>query len=461
MKEKREHWSSVLGFVLAAAGSAIGLGTLWKFPYVMGQNGGGLFVLVYVLCTLFVGVPIFVGELLLGRKAQRGAVGIFMTLAPGMPFWKVIGWLGVLSSFFIMAFYSVIAGWGMNYALMCLNQFYEGRSAEEIRSTFDLLRSSGDITLFWHALFTGLSMAVVYRGVQQGIEYWSRWMTTTLLVLMLGLSCYAMTLDGVGEAVRFVFHPNFETFRPSSVLDALGLSLFTLSLGQGIMLTYGSYMGRNEDIPQTAGVIATMILIVSLFAAMLIFPIIFTFGLSPEQGVGLVFQTLPLLFERLKGSLVISTLFFVLFVFTALTSAMAFLEVIAANLIDLFDWSRKKAVLSGGIACFIMGIPAALAGTGLLFANWQAIYGKNFFDTLNDLVSVWLLPLGGLLLSLYIGWFSNLKALKGEFTEGTRVAWLFSPWLFFIRWITPIMILLMLLQKGGFINFNESFALLH
>lgn len=455
MQKQREHWSSHLGFILAAAGSAIGLGTLWKFPYVTGQNGGSLFVLIYAICTFFIGVPIFVAELVLGRRAQRGAVGIFATLAHNSTLWKSVGWLGVASSFLIMSYYSILAGWGLNYVFMSLNEFYIGKDAEQIGAVFETLTKSGDITLFWHFLFTALTVLVVYNGVRQGIEYWGKFMTTALLILLVGLCLYSITLKGFGEAIHFIFYPDIAKFKPSAALEALGLSFFTLSLGQGIMLTYGSYMRRTEDIPKTSGIIALMIIGVSLLAAMTIFPIIFTFGFSPEGGRGLIFKTLPLLFAKLPGALLISTTFFILFVFTALTSAVALIEVVAANFIDLFGWSRRKAVLTTGIACFIFGIPSALSETNTLFANWPTIYGKTFFATIDDLVTIWLLPIGGFMLAIFVGWVLDKEISKDEFKQGTVYKWLWSPWMFFMRWVAPLGILSIILQQSGVIDVDS------
>lgn len=454
MQKQREHWSSHLGFILAAAGSAIGLGTLWKFPYVTGENGGGLFVLIYIFCTFFIGIPVFVAELILGRKAQRGAVGIFATLSNNSTVWKSVGWLGVASSFLIMSFYSILAGWGLSYVFMSLNEFYKDLSAEQIGGVFELLSSSGDITLFWHLAFTAITVAVVLPGVRQGIEYWSKFMTSGLLILLVALCIYSSTLDGFGQAVKFIFYPDFANFKPSGILEALGLSFFTLSLGQGIMLTYGSYMRRTEDIPKTSAIIGSMIIVVSILAGLTIFPVIFTFGFTPASGPGLVFKTLPLLFAKLPGAILISTTFFVLFVFTALTSAIALIEVVAANFIDLYGWSRKKAVLISGAGCFIFGIPSALSGTNLLFANWPQIFGKTFFGTVDNIVSVWLLPIGGLMISIYAGWFLDKAVGKEEFETGTRFVWLWRPWLFFMRWICPAAILLILLQQTGIINID-------
>lgn len=458
VQRQREHWSSHLGFILAAAGSAIGLGTLWKFPYVTGENGGGVFVLIYILCTFFIGVPIFIAELVLGRKAQRGAVGVFATLANNSAFWKTAGWLGVISSFLIMSFYSILAGWGLNYVFMSLCQFYKGRSAQEISGVFDILASSADITLFWHFVFTALTAAVVYRGIRQGIEYWSRFMTIGLLIILVGMCMFTLTLEGFREGVNFIFYPDISKFKPSAAIEALGLSFFTLSLGQGIMLTYGSYMRRSDDIPKTAVIIGTMIVVVSLLAGLMIFPIIFTFGFAPEAGPGLVFKTLPVLFAKLPGALFISTAFFILFVFTALTSAVALIEVVAANFTDLLGWTRQKAVLVVAVGCFIFGIPSALSDTHTLFANWTSIYGKSFFATVDSIVSLWLLPIGGLMVAIFAGWFLDKEVSYEEFSSGTTMRWMWRPWLFFMKWIAPVAIIFIILQQSGLIDIDTIFV---
>jgi len=248
MQKPREHWSSHLGFVLAAAGSAIGLGTLWKFPYVTGENGGGLFVLIYILCTFFIGIPVFAAELILGRKAQRGAVGIFETLSNNSTLWKTAGWLGVITSFLLMSFYSVLAGWGLSYVFMCLNEFYKGLTPQEISHVFDLLETSGDITLFWHFAFMAITVGVVYQGVKQGVEYWSKFMTITLLIMMVGLCIYSFTLDGFGQAFHFIFYPDYTNFKTSGILEALGLSFFTWT-GDNANLRqlYAAYRRYPED----------------------------------------------------------------------------------------------------------------------------------------------------------------------------------------------------------------------
>ncbi len=458
MKKQREHWGSHFGMIMAAAGSSIGLGTLWQFPYLVGENGGGLFVLVYLVATFLIGVPVFIVELIMGRQAQRGAVGVFGTLTHNSLFWRGVGWLSVLTSFIIMSYYSVVAGWGLNYVFMCLNQFYVGKSPEEIGHAFEILQSSGSMTLFWNVIFTAITVGVVLQGIRKGIEYWSKIMIPALIVLLLALFIYSTSLSGFGEAFRFIFKPDFANFRPSAILTAFGMAFMTMSLGQGIILTYGSYMKHSENIPSTACVIGIMDIVVSIMASLMIFPIIFSSGASPAAGPGLIFKVMPVLFARLPGALIISTCFFILFTFTALTSSIALVEVVSANFIDLYNWSRKKAVIITGAASFLVGLPSALAWSGGLFPNWQSVYGKNFFDTMTYLVANWTLPIGGLLISIYGGWFLSTKISKDEFLSGSRWSWLYYVWKFFIKWVAPTAICIVVLESVGVISIDRMFG---
>lgn len=458
MERSREHWGSNFGFVMAAAGSAIGLGTLWKFPYVAGMNGGSAFILVYILCTLLISIPIFIAELLIGRAAQKSAVATFTTLDTPHSQWRIGGWFGVLASFLIMTYYSVLAGWGLSYVFMSLNEFWKGKTPAEIQSTFKLLQRSSDITLFWHFFFTAITVAVVFRGVKDGIERWSKLMTTSLLTLLLLLVLYNSQLSGFEQAVQFIFRPEWSKLKPASLLEALGLSFFTLSLGQGIMITYGSYMKRGDNIPKTSLVIASMVIVIAVLCSLAIFPIVFTFGGKVESGSGLVFETLPLLFSQLPGAQILSTLFFVLFVFTALTSAIALVEVVVAALMDMTSWPRRRLALLVGFASFLLGIPSALSWSNSLFSNWQLLFGKNFFETVDSLVSVWLLPLSGLLVALFCSWKLQKEFVQGEFDIGrnrsARTGNLpFLFWRFLLRWVAPIAIFAIILQQSGLVEF--------
>ncbi len=453
MNQIREHWSSRLGFILATLGSAIGLGILWKFPYTVGENGGGLFLFSYFVCVLVVGIPIFIAEMMLGRSSQRAAVGAYEHHDVKEKGWKAIGWFGVLSSFLIMSFYSVIAGWGMSYILMSLSGFYQ-EAKGSIPETFETLVRSGGVSLFWHFLFTLITVAIVMPGVRKGIEYWAKIMTKTLLVLLLMLVIYSCGLEGFGKAAHFIFAFNPGSFKPSSLIEALGLAFWTLSIGQGIMISYGSYMKRSESIPQMAGVVGSAVVIVAALVGLMIFPAVFTFGLTSQEGPGLIFKTMPLLFAQLPGSLVLSTMFFTLFVFTALTSAIPLIEVVATNLMELIGWTRKKAVILVGCGTFLFGIPSAFAHSGVIFGEWAEIYGMNFLKTIDNLVSIWIIPIGGMLTAYFVGWVMDRKVTLAEFSEGSKLKGLWKPWLFCMRWVIPPVILVIILQKGGVINID-------
>lgn len=455
MTHKREHWGSRLGFVMAAAGSAIGLGTLWQFPYLIGQNGGGLFLIAYFVFTILIAIPVFVAELVIGRRGQRGAVGSFTALSKTGSNWKLVGWIGVLASFIVLSFYSVVAGWGLNYVLLSLTDFYDGKTPEMVKGVFSTLSHSGGIQVFWHLIFMLIISGVVYQGVQKGIEKWSRLMTSGLLIILVSLFCYSMTLDGLNEALHYLFYPDVSKLSVTALLEALGLSLFTLSLGESIMVTYGSYMKKTDDIPKVVGIVSIMNIIVSLLAALMIFPIVFTFGLSPQGGAGLVFETLPVLFAQLPGSVLLSTLFFVLLTFTAITSGIGLLETVIANCTDLYQWSRKKTVITMGSLIFIFGIPSALATSGDLFPDWIEIFGKNFFQTMGILVTNWLMPVNALCVSLFVGWRMKKKDVLEEYQQGSVWKVGKNIWYFAIRYIVPLAILLIIFGKTGIVNIDQ------
>lgn len=460
MKQQREHWGSRLGFILAAAGSAIGLGSLWRFPYMTGENGGGVFVLLYLLFTFIISLPIFLGELLIGRHTQKSPVFAYSEMSNHSHHWKLVGWLNVITSFLILSAYCVIGGWCVNYSLMSINHFTAGRSVEEIRSIFTTMAQAGDVNTFWLFIFILLNVGVVFGGIRKGIEYWSKILTPLLLVLLVGLLIYSTTLDGFGQAVSFVLKPNFANVKASTFLNALGMSFFTISVGLGIIVTYGSYMKQSEDIPKTGAIVACMTVLISIMAALMIFPVIFTFGFAPEGGPGLIFQTLPVLFEKLPGTLVLSSLFFFLVTFTALTSSISLFEVLVANLMELLTWPRARAVLIVAAATFVFGIPSALSGSGDMFSTWSVMYGKDFFTTILDIVSNWLMPISALLTTVFVGWFVHKKIIKEEFLRGSKLRYIFGIWFFLVKWLAPIGIILMILQEGDIIDINKMIQMI-
>ncbi len=456
MSTLREHWGSKLGFIMAAVGSAIGLGILWKFPYVVGKNGGGLFLISYIVCVVLIGLPLFIAELVLGRSAQKAAVLSIEYHRPDAPGWKIAAWLGIISSFLIMSFYSVIAGYGMSYILLSLNGFYQNLTLDEVGIVYEKLNTSGAISTFWHFLFTAITAMIVFLGVRKGIEYWSKIMVKIFLVLMLGLFAYSLTMPGLHEAFQFAFKVHPEQFTASSFIEALGLALFTLSLGQGIMISYGSYMHPKESILKTSCIVAFSVVLVAALSALTIFPVVFTFGVEPSSGPGLVFKTLPFLFAKLPCPMLISSAFFTLFVFTALTSAVPLIEVVATNLMELFDFSRKKAVIIVSTATFLFGLPSAFSQTDFqVFKDWKEIYGLSFLETIDQLVSVWVIPVAGLLTSIFVGWKIAQAVSKEQFCQKEDSPFLFHFWHFMIRYIVPAVTILILLQGSGVIDINN------
>jgi NSS family neurotransmitter:Na+ symporter len=452
---KRGQWGSRLGFILAAAGSAIGLGNIWKFPYITGENGGGLFVLIYLVCIVLVGLPIMVAEVLVGRRTQSTPVGAFGLIKGGESAWKMVGWLGVASGFVILSYYSVVAGWACNYWLMSVCNFFADKTPDQIDSLFGVLYTSGDINLFWHLAFMAMTVGIVVGGVKGGIERWSRILMPVMMVLLVILALRAVFSPGFGQAVDFLFMPHAAKLKPSSILEALGHAFFTLSVGMGAMLTYGSYLDKKTNIVVASGWITVLDTGIALVACVAIFPILFSFGLEPSAGPGLVFKTMPILFSQMTAGLLLAIIFFALLVFAALTSAVSLLEVLVGSLIDLSGMGRRKATLLGGGVVFLFGIPSALSGNQGLFANWAELFGKNFFDTMDYLASNWMLPMGGLAIAVFVGWFMKPAALEEELLTGTppqqRGLWLgvYKAWLLVLRFLVPVLVGLVLLNKIG------------
>ncbi len=457
MQKKREHWATRAGFLLATAGSAIGLGSLWRFPYMVGENGGGYFVLLFIFFTFFIGLPVFMAELTMGRRSQRGPVLAFAELHQNSKIWRIVGWLAVITAFIILSYYLVISGWSLNYAFMSLNQFYLGKSYDEIVGIFDLVYKSPQMNLFWLFIFALMTGGIVYGGVRKGIEKWSRILMPVLFVILTGLFINSMTLPGAGEAFKFIFVPRSGQLSASTVLNALGMAFFALSVGLGILITYGSYMHSKDDIPKTALIIALLDISVSLLAALMIFPIIFTFNFQPQEGVGLIFKVLPVLFAKMPGALLISTVFFLLIVFTALTSTISLLEVLVATAMENFNWTRQKAAILSTCAVFIFAIPSALSGANELFPVWKKVYGKNFFETFDYLTGSWFLPLSGILTAVFVGWALCPQIRKEEFMMGSKSKWVYYPWVFILKYIAPVAIVLIILNQSNIVNIDALF----
>ncbi len=460
MANGRGQWGSRLGFILAAAGSAVGLGNIWSFPYRTGENGGGLFVIVYLLCVALIGLPVMMAEIFIGRTAQTSPVGAYRKLAGPRSPWLGLGWLSVVAAFIILSFYSVIAGWCLHYTWLSVTTTFSDQTPDELGAAFESLVTNGGLSSFWHAIFMVLTIGIVVAGVHKGIEACSKILMPALFICMLVLLVYAMVKGSFGEGLKFVFAPDFEKFEWSSVLAAMGQAFFSLSLGMGALITYGSYLKHDDDLVSTSMTVSALDTSVALLAAIILFPILFAAGQSPAQGPGLVFATLPIAFSEMPGGVVFAPIFFLLLTFAALTSSISLLEVATAYFIDERGWSRSKAALATGGAILVLGIPSAISASSALFGERMValtgwIYrgpenGKDWFNTLVDLTFNIMLPLGGLGIAMFVSWRVAGAVREQGFKAGTRMGRLYWGWVMLLRYVVPVAVLTVLLNALGF-----------
>jgi len=430
----RGNWSSAIGFILAALGSAVGLGNVWRFPYITGQYGGAAFILLYIGCVLAVGIPILLAELLIGRRTQRNPVGAFRILRPRSP-WVVTGWLGVVSGFVILSYYAVVGGWVLHYLYLSLINSFSGKSPEQITALFANLNGQPWLQVFWLLMMMLLTILVVSRGVSRGIEAGNKIMMPLLFLLLLGLLVYALQTDGASAGLEFLLRPQWHKIGPAAVLEALGQALFSLSLGMGTMVTYGSYLSRQTHLVRSAFFVGLGDTLVAILAGFVLFPLVFSFGLEPSAGPGLIFRTLPIAFAQLPGSYLVALAFFVLLSFAALTSAISLLEVVCAYFVDEQGWARKNASWILGTMIFVLGIPSAL--------------GEQFLGFMDGLATNYLLPLGALLIAVFTGWVLTRDELRNAFSAGEISPFRFMGWWLLIRFISPVAVILIFLHQLG------------
>ena len=452
MPEQRDHWSSRAGFVLAAAGSAVGLGNLWKFPYITWNNDGGAFVLVYLICVVVVGLPIMIAEIMLGRGSQISAVGAFKKMIG--PRWGFVGGLGVLTGFVMLGYYSVIAGWSIRNFVACMRWSFQGFPTDaNVQDGFVAYIGDGPLQFVTTALFMGATIVVVYRGIGKGIERLARVLMPALLVILLLLLVSAMSMDGAGQALRFLFRPNFADLQLNSVLEALGHSFFTLSLGMGAMITYGSYMSRKESVARSSLVVVVLDTMIALIASAIMFSVIFsTAGLAESIGkstVGMLFITLPTQFyTSIPFGEILAPLFYILVGFAALTSTVSILEVVTAYFVDQRGMQRKKAALGAGVGILAVGLLCALSNGAVgALSNFEVFAGKTgLLDNLDHLASNWFLPVGGFLITLTVGWILSREVSERELADDDSPRWFhYGTWRFFIRFVAPIAVGLIIL----------------
>ena len=452
-RKSSNHWQSSLGFIAAAAGSAVGLGNIWKFPYIAGQNGGGTFVLFYLLCIAILGIPIMIAEVMLGRTTQSSPFRAFQRLSKRNSGWQYVGLLGIFAGVLILSYYSIVAGWGLHYLFLSLvGGFPQDNNPQAYTDLFNSLVQSVRLNIWWHSVFMGLTTCVVLRGIRGGIEWFANWGMLALFILLGALAIYASTLSGFLPAVKFLFAFS-DNFSWTSALEALGHAFFSLSLGIGVMLTYGSYLQRHDDVVGTSIAIAIADTVVAIGACLIMFPIAFTVGLEPAAGPGLIFINVPIALLQLPFGRIGLLVFFLLLLLAALTSAISLLEMAVAFLIDSLGWSRSAATSTMAALIYLLGIPSALSGgEGFFGAGLKQMLGMTWFDAADYLASNWLLTLGGIGISLFVGWQLNSHQRLSEFSDSSRIGtlpWLYSFWLLVIRWLSPSVIVLIMLHNLG------------
>ena len=399
------RWSSRWLFVLAAAGSAVGLGNIWKFPYIAGENGGGAFVLIYLVCVAFVGAPIMISEVMLGRKGRASPINTMGTLAKQASAsgrWGFVGWMGVLAGVLILSYYAVIAGWALNYVWLTASGTFDAASAQVATSTFDQLQQDPLQMVAWHSLFIFITIWIVARGVSRGLETAIRWFMPLLFVLLLVLLGYSASSGGFAQGWAFMFDFKWDVVGPETWLIAMGQAFFTLSLGMGTMMAYGAYVPDDSHIGSTVLTIVVLDTFVAVAAGLAIFPLVFVNGLEVGQGPGLMFVTLPLAFGQLPMGALFGTVFFVLVSFAAITSAISLTEPAIAYLVEEYNAKRSRVAVSLGVFCWLLGL-----GTVFSFNIWadvKPLFGLNFFEIVDQLSQNIMLPVGGLLIALFAVW---------------------------------------------------------
>lgn len=444
------QWSSRLAFILATSGAAVGLGNIWKFPYIAGENGGGAFVLFYLICVAVLGIPIMMAEVMLGRAGRQNPASTMRTLAlesKHSRYWGLVGGLGILAGFLILSYYSVIAGWSLDYVFQAALGHFSSQTPAQIDQLFQDLVSSPYRLIFWHSLIILATVSVVIFGVEKGLERAVRFMFPAMLGLLLVIVGYSMQTGYFSHGLHFLFHPDFHKLTPNAMLIALGHAFFTLSLATGSIMMYGAYVPQGISISKASLFIAAADTSIALIAGLAIFPIVFAYGLEPGAGAGLIFKTLPLAFGRMPYGELFATLFFIMLVFAAFTSAISLIEPSVACAIEKFSISRTRATLLIGSAIWLLGF-----GTVFSFNIWSEykMFGMNFFDAIDYLTANIMLPLGGLLVAVFAAWFMKKDIVLFEMKANGGV--IYKLWHYALAYVAPIAISLVFLNFIGIIK---------
>jgi NSS family neurotransmitter:Na+ symporter len=440
-----ENWSGRFIFILASIGAAVGLGNIWKFPYTLGNSGGSAFVLIYVLAILLIAIPIMLSEMVIGRHARQSAPSAMRDVAVrngGSPHWQIVGWMGLLALLLVLSFYSVIAGWTAAYLYKSATGGLSGLSPTEVASDFGEFLHAPYWMILWHFLFTAATVFVVSRGIRIGLERLVRVLMPALFIMLLLLVAYSGFNGEFRQAAEFLFSVDLSKVTPVVVLAAVGQAFFSVNVGVGAVLTYSAYLPEDVNLFRSAIAISLGDTLVALLAGLAIFPIVFAYGLDPSEGPGLIFVTLSTAFASMPGGSVISTLFFAMLLFAALTSSISMLESMTARATEIRGLSRPKAAASVGMGAFLLGLITVLS-----FSSWENVYplgniavfaNKTPFDLIDYLVSNILMPLGGMLYALFAGWWISRQTLVDELGMGNGT--IFRLWLVLARVVAPLAI---------------------
>ncbi len=446
---KRATFGSKIGVILATVGCAVGLGNIWRFPYMLGENGGAAFLLVYISCILFLGIPVMITEFFIGRYSRKNAAGAFKVMAPGTK-WSVIGYNGVAAAFLILGYYAVVSGWTLEYIVQAFSGSLEGKNATDFADEFTAFSTGVFRPILWTVVFIALTHIIIISGVKEGIERASKVMMPVLFLILIALCVRSATLPGASEGLTFLFNPDFSKIDSSVVLSAMGQAFFSLSIGMGCLITYASYFGKQTNLQTTALQVTILDTLVAVLAGVMIFPAVFSFGIEPTTGPELVFITLPNVFEQLPFGNIWSFVFFVLLALAALTSTISLHEVSTAYVHEEYHVSRKKAAIIVSVGVTILGILSSLS-MGLLKS--YTLFGLNFFNLLDFVTAKIMLPLGGMMICIFTAKRVDKLLLKEEVTNhGTIRFYFFNTYAFFVKYIAPIAIGLIFLNELGLLN---------
>ena len=445
MKEKRDTFGSKLGIIAAAAGSAIGLGNIYRFPCMVGENGGAAFILIYLLIVICLGIPIMLSEFVIGRRSEKNLVGAFKILAPGSS-WTIVGYIGVLCALIILAFYSTVSGWTLEYILKACTNYFSGKDINAIEQGFVDFQNASFRPILWQIIFLILTAFIIFKGIKDGVEKYTKILMPALFVILIILCIKSLTLEGSSEGLKFLFKPDLSKIDSKIILSALGQAFFSLSVGMGCLITYGSYVDKKDNLKTTTLSVCLTDTLVAILSGIIIFPAAFSFGVKPEAGFGLAFNTLPMIFDQMAGGYFFCIIFFVLLAIAALTSTISLLEVIVTFISEEYKIKRSYATILGSSCAAIIGVLATLS---LRENSALSLFDKPLFDNLDFLTANILLPLGALLIVFFVAWKMKKDSFFDEISNnGSLKNGVLNKIIFFIiKYIAPIVIILIFINQ--------------